>query len=75
VTATYEDTTGLRVSTSKDADAVEESETRPGPLAGLRVLDLGTVYAAPITAMLLGDFGAEVIKVEHPKGIRRERTD
>jgi crotonobetainyl-CoA:carnitine CoA-transferase CaiB-like acyl-CoA transferase len=68
VIATYEDTTGLRVSTSKDADAVEESETRPGPLAGLRVLDLGTVYAAPITAMLLGDFGAEVIKVEHPKG-------
>ena len=41
---------------------------RPGPLAGLRVLDLGTVYAAPITAMLLGDWGADVIKVEHPRG-------
>ena len=39
-----------------------------GPLAGLRVLDLGTVYAAPITAMLLGDWGADVIKVEHPRG-------
>ena len=39
-----------------------------GPLAGLRVLDVSTVYAAPITAMLLGDFGAEVIKVEHPRG-------
>jgi crotonobetainyl-CoA:carnitine CoA-transferase CaiB-like acyl-CoA transferase len=38
------------------------------PLAGVRVLDCGTVYAAPITAMLLGDFGAEVIKVEHPRG-------
>jgi crotonobetainyl-CoA:carnitine CoA-transferase CaiB-like acyl-CoA transferase len=37
-------------------------------LAGLRVLDVSTVYAAPITAMLLGDFGAEVIKVEHPRG-------
>jgi crotonobetainyl-CoA:carnitine CoA-transferase CaiB-like acyl-CoA transferase len=37
-------------------------------LAGLRVLDLGTVYAAPITAMLLGDWGADVIKVEHPRG-------
>jgi crotonobetainyl-CoA:carnitine CoA-transferase CaiB-like acyl-CoA transferase len=32
------------------------------------VLDISTVYAAPITAMLLGDFGAEVIKVEHPRG-------
>jgi crotonobetainyl-CoA:carnitine CoA-transferase CaiB-like acyl-CoA transferase len=42
--------------------------TRPGPLDGIRVLDLGTVYAAPIAAMLLGDFGAEVIKVEHPRG-------
>ncbi len=39
-----------------------------GPLAGLRVLDFSTVYAAPITAMLLGDYGAEVLKVEHPAG-------
>src|SRR3954462_705004 len=43
-------------------------ETTKGPLAGLRVLDLGTVYAAPISATLLGDFGADVIKVEHPRG-------
>ncbi|MGE0217538.1 CaiB/BaiF CoA transferase family protein [Mycolicibacterium sp.] len=40
----------------------------PGPLHGLRVLDIGTVYAAPISAMLLGDLGADVIKVEHPNG-------
>lgn len=39
-----------------------------GPLSGLRVLDVSTVYAAPITAMLLGDFGADVIKIEHPDG-------
>jgi len=41
---------------------------RDGPLAGVRVLDLGTVYAAPITAMLLGDYGADVLKIEHPRG-------
>jgi len=37
-------------------------------LSGLRVLDLGFVYAAPIAAMLLGDYGADVLKVEHPRG-------
>jgi len=46
----------------------DEGGEATGPLAGLRVLDLGTVYAAPITAMLLGDWGADVIKVEHPRG-------
>ena len=32
------------------------------------MLDLATVYAGPFAAALLGDFGAEVIKVEHPRG-------
>jgi len=40
--------------------------TPPLPLAGIRILDIGTRIAAPFAATLLGDFGAEVIKVELP---------
>jgi crotonobetainyl-CoA:carnitine CoA-transferase CaiB-like acyl-CoA transferase len=39
-----------------------------GPLAGLRVLDLGTRIAAPFCAGLLGEQGADVIKIEEPRG-------
>jgi crotonobetainyl-CoA:carnitine CoA-transferase CaiB-like acyl-CoA transferase len=39
-----------------------------GPLEGLRVIDLGTRIAAPFCAGLLGELGAEVIKVEQPNG-------
>ncbi|MBI4965037.1 MAG: CoA transferase [Desulfomonile tiedjei] len=36
------------------------------PLEGLRVIDMSTIMAAPFAATLLGDYGAEVIKVENP---------
>ncbi|GAA3744743.1 crotonobetainyl-CoA:carnitine CoA-transferase CaiB-like acyl-CoA transferase [Spinactinospora alkalitolerans] len=37
-----------------------------GPLAGVRVLELGSMYAAPTAGRMLRDFGAEVVKVEDP---------
>jgi crotonobetainyl-CoA:carnitine CoA-transferase CaiB-like acyl-CoA transferase len=44
------------------------SMTAPGALDGLRVLDLSTLFAAPQVATILGDFGADVVKVEPPEG-------
>ena len=41
--------------------------SRPRPLDGVRVLDLSNLMAAPMAAMYLADFGADVIKVEHPE--------
>lgn len=43
-------------------------EARPGPLAGVRVVELATVVAGPGAGKYLADFGAEVIKVEAPGG-------
>jgi len=45
-----------------------DQKTRKPALDGIRVLDIATFVAAPFAATLMSEFGAEVIKIEHPKG-------
>ena len=40
----------------------------PGPLEGVRVIDLSSMISGPLTGMILADQGADVIKVEAPMG-------
>jgi crotonobetainyl-CoA:carnitine CoA-transferase CaiB-like acyl-CoA transferase len=46
----------------------------PGPLAGVRVLELATVVLGPLACQLLGDQGADVVKVEPPGGDSNRRV-
>ena len=48
------------------AERAEGAASGPGPLAGVRVVELGSLLAGPFTGRLLGDMGAEIIKVEPP---------
>ena len=51
------------------------TEAKPtGPLAGVRILELSNVIAGPTACQILGDYGAEIIKIEHPVGGDSSRT-
>jgi formyl-CoA transferase len=46
--------------------AMQQRSAAPGPLAGLKAIELGQLIAGPFAAKTLADFGAEVIKIETP---------
>jgi formyl-CoA transferase len=47
---------------------IKESDLKKnGPLSDIRVIEMGSLLAGPFCGQLLGDFGAEVIKIEQPK--------
>src|SRR5512135_3074497 len=53
---------------SFEQEGPREAAEKPLPLSGIRVVDVGTFLAGPYAASIMGEYGAEVLKVEHPIG-------
>lgn len=59
---------GIDKDATGDVQKRQAKFTSPQILSGVRVLDIATFVAAPFCGTILGDFGAEVIKIEQPEG-------
>jgi formyl-CoA transferase len=58
----------LHLSRKSDSVMSEDGKLTQTPLTGLKVIELGQLIAGPFASKLLGEFGAEIIKIEPPKG-------